>query len=546
MSDITAEVARLGARFWWWRHVQAPRSPDDIPRLERPSGWLPDWSPQSVDRYREDLVELRAAWHRIDTSAEAVPVQVDYRLIGSALARVEWELERLGTWRRDPSFYVDQTVGVYFDALLRPPPFTLERQEYLVSTLEAVPAALEAAQANLTNPAAPFAEVAAERLADLGERLLASVAALEDFVETEHHKRLTASAGEAASALDGFRSWLSRPGLDPATTVGREHFVFFLSHVALWPHTPEELIAMGRQEWDRAVAFETLEANRNRDLPSLRLPASAEEQAEINQRDGDHVRRFYEEEGLLSQPSTLRNYRNLVMPPYLEPLSWLGVTDDLTSPTRLDEDGISYVPTPSPDLGYFYHAFAVDPRTGIAHEGAHYQQLALSYAHENPLRRYYYDSGPNEGIGFYNEELLLQAGLFDDSPRSREIIYSFMRLRSLRVEVDVQLALGDIDLDQAGAHLEKTVPMDRATAWEEAVFFAANPGQGLTYQIGKLAIIRLLADARQVQGDDFSLRAFHDYLWRNGNVPISLLRWELLNDRSDLDGADRLADLSLG
>src|ERR1035441_8130581 len=45
-------------------------------------------------------------------------------------------------------------------------------------------------------------------------------------------------------------------------------------------------------------------------------------------------------------------------------------------------------------------------------------------------------------IGFYSEEMMLQTGLFDDSPRTREIIYNFMRLRALRVEVDVKLALG--------------------------------------------------------------------------------------------------------
>jgi hypothetical protein len=30
---------------------------------------------------------------------------------------------------------------------------------------------------------------------------------------------------------------------------------------------------------------------------------------------------------------------------------------------------------------------------------------------------------------------MLQAGLFDDNPHTREIIYNFMRLRALRVEV---------------------------------------------------------------------------------------------------------------
>jgi uncharacterized protein (DUF885 family) len=162
-------------------------------------------------------------------------------------------------------------------------------------------------------------------------------------------------------------------------------------------------------------------------------------------------------------------------------------------------------------------------------------QLALAWAHENPIRRQYYDSGAQEGIGFYAEEMMLQAGLWAESPRSREIIYNFARLRALRVEVDVRLATGSFTVQQAADYLEKTVPMDRDTALEEAASFAAGPGQAITYQIGKLQIVRLLADMRRAQGDAFSLRAFHDVVWKNGNVPFSLLRWELIGDRSEVD-----------
>ena len=72
------------------------------------------------------------------------------------------------------------------------------------------------------------------------------------------------------------------------------------------------------------------------------------------------------------------------------------------------------------------------------------------------------------------------------------------------------------------------MPVDRGTARQEAVFFASPPGQAITYQIGKLEIIKFLADARLSQKEKFNLRAFHDYLWKNGNVPIALLRWEYL------------------
>ena len=123
---------------------------------------------------------------------------------------------------------------------------------------------------------------------------------------------------------------------------------------------------------------------------------------------------------------------------------------------------------------------------------------------------------------------MLQAGLFDDSPHTREIIYNFMRLRALRVEVDVKLALGQFTLEQAAKYLQDKVPMDAGTARSEAIAFSTGPGQALTYQIGKLQITKFLAEARMQQREKFNLRAFHDFVWKNGNVPISLQRWEFL------------------
>ncbi len=134
---------------------------------------------------------------------------------------------------------------------------------------------------------------------------------------------------------------------------------------------------------------------------------------------------------------------------------------------------------------------------------------------------------------------MLQAGLFDDSPHTREIIYNFMRLRALRVEVDVKLALGMFTMEQAADYLAQHVPMDKKTAEGEAALFATTPGQAISYQIGKNQILHFLADARLTQGDKFNLRAFHDFLWINGNVPIALQRWEYLGKDDDLRVIDQ-------
>src|SRR5437899_10772812 len=134
--------------------------------------------------------------------------------------------------------------------------------------------------------------------------------------------------------------------------------------------------------------------------------------------------------------------------------------------------------------------------------------------------------------------MMLQSGCFDDRPRLRESMYSFMRLRALRIEVDVKLATGEFTIDQAADYLEKIVPVDRGTARQEAVFFSSSPGQAITYQIGKLQIVKFLADTRLHQKEKFNLCTFHDYLWKNGNTPISLLRWEYLGLSDEIELLD--------
>jgi len=359
---------------------------------------------------------------------------------------------------------------------------------------------------------------------------------LEPLAAPEQQAALAAAMATATQALANYRSWLQRniASMDTAFSIGPRAYQWFLVNVALIPSTPDELLLQGRQAWNRAVAWDVLEQHRNQDLPPLPVFASAQAQMETSSRNEQEIRAFLRSQDLMTVPDWLMHYRNLPLPPYLKPLAFMGVTDDLTSETRLDQDAVSYIPEPSEDLPFFARASATDPRPLIAHEGVpgHYFQLAMSWANPDPIRRRYIDSSANEGIGFYVEEMLLQAGLFSFSPRSREIIYGFMRLRALRVEVDIRLATGEFTLEEAAGYLARTVPMDPATASGEATFFASNPGQAISYQVGKLQIEQFLADAKLGRGDSFSLRDFHDSLMRNGNVPIALQRWEYL-DRDD-------------
>src|SRR6266446_2776073 len=526
---------KLASDFWSWRARYAPFTGDDVNRIERPGG-MRDWSRAKIDSERKELGEFETRWKKIDSHTWPIARQVDYRLIGSALARVHWELDINPRWKRDPNFYIEQTLTGLTEALTVPAPYDEARSKEILTRIENIPSILEQAEANLDQPPAPFATVAIQALTGVDQRLREMATELVKST-TLKGSELSAVVERSADALESFRKYLQEklPSLPQQTAIGRDAYVFFLRKVALMPYSPEELLAMGRQEWNRAVAFEAYERNRNKDVPPLNIEDNIDKWIADATAKELQIRKFLEERDILTVPDWIRHYTLRQIPEYLAVLPF-SEHDDFTSPSRLKENCIRYVSHPGPNLVYFWRATSMDPRPICVHEGipGHYFQLCLSWGHEDPIRRHYYDSGANEGIGFYSEEMMLQGGLFDDSPHTREIIYNFMRLRALRVEVDVKLALAQFTLEEAKKYLHEKVPMDEITARQEAIAFSTGPGQALDYQIGKLQIVKFLAEARMKQADHFSLRAFHDFVWKNGNVPISLQRWEYLGDASDV------------
>jgi uncharacterized protein (DUF885 family) len=522
---------RLASDFWSWRARYGQYTGDDVTRMERPLGAVRDWSAASVEKQRKELADFDERWKKLNDSTAPVHQQVDHWLVGSALARVHWELDILKRWQRDPNFYIEQTLTPVAEALTVPGPYDEKQGREILARLNNIPAIIDEAKQNLASPPAPYAKAAIDSLANIRTELDQVVTTLAPET-TIGASEWRASAERATISLEAYRAWLrnAMPALPPQSAIGRENYTWFLRNVALMPYTPEELVAQAEQEWRRAVAFEGIETNRNRKVPSLVMAPTLEEFIARNQKAELAVRQFLADREILTLPAGLQHFTLRPQPPYLAALGDFVEMDDFTSPSRLDQNAIRYVAPPSPAAGYFWVADAKDPRIQIDHEGTvgHYGQLCASWQNPDPVRRHFYDSGANEGIGFYAEEMMLQSGLYDDSPHTREIVYNQMRLRALRVIVDVKLALGISTPEQAADFLEHNVPMDATDARTEVIEMGELPGQKIAYQTGKLQIVEMLEDARLKQGNKFNLQKFHDFVWLNGNLPIALQRWEYL------------------
>ncbi|RPH68065.1 MAG: DUF885 family protein, partial [Myxococcaceae bacterium] len=324
-----------------------------------------------IARRRATLAELEKRFRALPVRTE-IPAEVDRRLIGSALARVRWELEVNPGWRQAPAFYVDQALASPHELLVIPPPFDSQRSRDLVRRLDAVPALVEQARQNLDRMRGPFLRVALEQLRDVRSRLSRMAQALRPVLARDAAGAIGPSAERAAAALESFRTWLEQRamGLPEETAVGREAYLFFLREVALVPFTPEQLVAAGRQELDRALTFEALALNRSRSIPPLPLLPGVTAVVDRERADEERVRKFYADQQLLTLPAWLGHYRFRPMPDYLVPMADVGVPDDLTGPGRLDQDGSAYVEAPTEHMGYFQGAAARDPRLQIMHEGA--------------------------------------------------------------------------------------------------------------------------------------------------------------------------------
>src|SRR5205823_5691293 len=361
IAQIEAQPAdpfqKLADDFWSWRAKYAPFNGDDVPRMERPGG-MRDWSRASIEKRRKNLAEFEARWKKIDASKWPIDKQVDYRLIGSALARVRWELDVNPSWRRDPTFYVSQTLTALVEALTVPAPYNDARSREILTRIDNIPSIIDQGMQNLEKPPAPFARVAALGLENIRPHLHEMASALARST-TLKEQDLYAATDRAAAALEKFRTYLQQllPTLPNETALGRDAYIFFLRNVALMPYSPEELMAMGRQEWSRAVAFEVYESNRNKKLPPLKIADNIDNWIKDAAAKEKQVREFLETHDIMTVPGWVQHWTLRATPDYLRAVGFTE-TDDFTSPSRLNENCIRYVPEPSDKLGYFWRATA--------------------------------------------------------------------------------------------------------------------------------------------------------------------------------------------
>lgn len=485
-------------------------------RTARPADGLVDYSPAAMDRRRAELRAFQARLPDFAVASWDRHKQVDYLAVRAQMDLEDFTLNVTKPWARDPGMYVDEIQRLAYTEL----PLDGEALATFRAQLLSIPAKLAQARINLDSVAGDYADLALHNLSNgdgvghgMPYRAVEPAGLIGWFADLrgraeQQQPDLVADIQAAEQAIIEFRDWLAanRPSMTAQAGVGRAAYDWFLTNVRLMPYDSDDIVTLAQRELERHWAFYTTERHRNRELPELELARSAEEyEAQLAGTDA-MIRRWLAEEEILTIPD--------YMPGTYQEMGY-------NAPWIVRDGGPMFweqvqFRDASPD-----HLHATFP--GHRFDGHAARRV------QHPIRAHISDSGRTEGWGFYLEETSLQLGLFDERPRTRELIYIFGLFRAARTIGDVRMQRNEMSVEQVMEFWKEWTPYldDNVARVDAGIYIRRPPGYGMTYTIGMMQLQRLLVDRKRQLGDSFSLREFHDYLLNTGRLPVSLLRYDL-------------------
>jgi len=527
-SPEPAGYAGLVKLFGEWRAFERPVMKNNVP----------DYGASAMTAKAAALKQWRARLDAIDTKAWPIDRQNDYRLVAAEMDGLSFNLRILRPWGRDPAFYVSvwaartdvparEAPAVYPEIELYTYHFPLlpEAQRELAAKIGTIPALLAQAKQNLQDSNARdlwvYGEQELRNQAHTLESLQAGTLTVSTLEGSQHADlngtapELRTAVGNARTATVEFISWLERQAAVKTgpSGVGKDNYTWYQRHVHFIPFNWDEEVVLLHRELERAQAALRLEEHANRKLPPLEPAANAAAFDKLAHARLDKFVDFLVKQEIIPDK------------PYIK--------------AALEPQLGKFVP--EEQRVFFTRVTHREPMLLLSHD-YHWLDLARMRDEPNPspIRRVPSLSNvwDNRAEGFATafEELMMHAGLYDDNPRAKELVWIMLANRAARGLASLYVQANEFGLEQAGHfHAEWTPrgwanPKDKLTGFEQLLYLR-QPGYGTSYVTGKLLFDRLMteyAHQQDLAGKPFVLRDFLDRFNREGMIPVPLMETEMI------------------
>jgi hypothetical protein len=502
-----------------WRAFESPPLADGAP----------DYSSSRFEQRQGEFHELRKRLTAFDIGSWPIPEQVDWHLIRAEMNGYDFNRRILKPWARDPAFYdsiwmsrsdVPAHEGPTHHAVVEvwtyEFPLSHDERQRLLDELSAIPPLLEQARSNLTGNARDLWVTGIRNIRSDADELDQLRELIGDSIDEE----LGTAIVDVRTATVELVTWLEEQAASKTgpSGIGKDNYTWYQQNVHLVPLSWEDEVRLLQRELDRAWSSLKLEEQRNRDLPPMQLAGTPEEYDALANDAVDRIMKFLSEKDIV----TVEDY----MRPALEARK-----GSYVDPEKRNFFLITAHYDPAPLFTHFYHWFEL-ARMDLEPHPSPVRQGALLYN--------IFDSR-NEGTATGVEEMFMHAGLYDDSPRSRELVWILLAQRAARGLGSLYAHANEMTMEEAGGvHMAGTPRGWMRTEKELLIFeqhlYLRQPGYGTSYVTGKYLLERTLADYAKIveaRGDEFQMKDFFDRLNAIDSIPISLGRWEMtgLDDR---------------
>lgn len=496
----------------------------EIPPLKNGA---PDYSNETFKNRMPEYRKLRDRLIKIDKSDLETKSKIDWSIIWAEMNGFEFNFRVLKPWERDPAYY--KSVWMYrSDVPAHEGPthhsvieiwqynFPLSKNESskLDKQLQVIPILNEQAKSNLTGNAKDL-WIAGIRDID---RQTIDLKSILNYPDVNNNKSLVNTINKAIESTESFSEWLKTESSkkDGPSGIGKENYTWYQQNVHLVPLTWDDEVMILKRELARAWASLKLEEHKNRNLPKL-IPASTSEEYDllVNQASKELLN-FLDKEQILDVKDFYKDALNEHLGGYIpaDKRNFFWIT------AHLD---------PKPLFSHFFHWFE------LAEMDFNPSQNIIR---KEPLLYNIFDSR-NEGVATGVEEMFMQAGLYENSPRSKEIVYILIAQRAARGLGSLYAHANLMSMEEAGKiHSEYTPRGWMKTEKELLIFeqhlYLRQPGYGTSYITGKYLFENALAEFSRLNENNISadLKSFFNKLISVGNIPMTLFHWEINNDSS--------------
>ncbi len=396
-------------------------------------------------------------------------------------------------------------------------PLTTAEKERLIKDLNVIPPLNRQAKTNLTGNARDLWITGIRDIEEQG----AVLRDLKNRPDLNGDAALITAIDEAIESTDEFVQWLQDESAtkDGPSGIGKENYTWYQQNVHLVPLTWEDEVTVLKRELARAWASLKLEEHRNRNLPELVAADSPEAYNKMAEAGAESLLSFLDEQEIVT------------VKPYFEPALRAHLGEYIPNEKR-NFFTIGEHFDPRPLYSHFYHWFELARMENEPHS---------SEIRKGPLLYNIFDSR-NEGTATAVEEMFMQAGLYDDSPRTREIVYIMIAQRAARGLGSLYAHANEMTMEEAGSiHSEYTPRGWMKTEKDLLIFeqhlYLRQPGYGTSYITGKHLLEVALADyarVKELNGEPFVLKEFFDTLNSIGSVPIALGHWQMTGESDHL------------